>query len=195
MLLAGFTNLLARRGHNAGAAAVSECGGPSITITRGIITMTSTQEDTRPIPFIGQAVGQAQASLAKILLGILAESGTSYQAYLGLQRLDALGGEATQDAYERDLSDWLELDGTAATRLAGDLVAAGLAETESGTIRLTAPGRDLREGVLVASAKITGPMLATIDRGDLETTVRTLDDITRRARGIPARPTTTEDKR
>ena len=157
--------------------------------------MTSTQEDTRPIPFIGQAVGQAQASLTKILLGILAESGTSYQTYLGLQRLNALGGEATRDAYERDLSDWLELDGTAATRLAGNLVAAGLAETESGTIRLTAPGRGLREEVLVASAKITGPMLATIDRGDLETTVRTLDDITRRARGIPARPTTTEDKR
>ena len=127
MPLAGFTNLLARRGHNAGAAAVSECGGPSITTTRGIITMTSTQEDTRPIPFIGQAVGQAQASLAKILLSILAESGTSYQAYLGLQRLDALGGEATRDAYERDLSDWLELDGTAATRLAGDLVEIGRA--------------------------------------------------------------------
>jgi len=57
------------------------------------------------------------------------------------------------------------------------------------------PSPPRREGVLVASAKITGPMLATIDRGDLETTVRTLDDITRRARGIPARPTTTEDKR
>jgi DNA-binding MarR family transcriptional regulator len=174
--------------------------------------MTSTQENTRPLPLIGQAVGQAQASLTKILLGILAQSGTSYQTYLGLQRLDALGGEATREAYERDLSNWLELDRTAAARLAGDLVAAGLAETspaenspaetrlaETGTgggvIRLTTEGRGLREGVLAASAKITGPMLATIDRGDLETTVRTLDDITRRARGIPARPTTTEDKR
>ena len=157
--------------------------------------MTSTQENTRPIPLIGQAVGQAEASLTRLLIGILAESGTSYQAYLGLQRLTALGGQATREAYERDLSDWLELDGTAAARLAGDLVAGGLAETEGGAIRLTAPGRALREGVLVAAAKITGPMLATIDRGDLETTVRTLDDITRRARGIPARPTITEDHR
>jgi hypothetical protein len=157
--------------------------------------MTSTQESTRPIPFIGQAVGQAQASLTKILLGILAESGTGYQDYLGLQRLTTLGGEATREAYERDLSDWLELAGTAAARLAGDLVAAGLAETEGGTIRLSAQGRGLREGVLAASAKITGPMLATIDRDDLETTVRTLDEITRRARGIPARPTSTGDHR
>ncbi len=157
--------------------------------------MTSTQENTRPVPLIGQAVGQAQASLTKILLAILAESGTSYQVYLGLQRMDALGGEATREAYEHNLSDWLELDGPAAGRLAGDLVAAGLAETEGGTIRLTAQGRGLREGVLAASAKITGPMLATLDRGDLETTVRTLDEITRRARGIPARPITTEDHR
>ena len=157
--------------------------------------MTSAQEDTRPIPFIGQAVGQAQASLTKILLGILAESGTSYQTYLGLQRLDALGGEATRDAYERDLSDWLELDGTAAARLADDLVAGGLAETEGGAIRLTASGRALREGVLAASAKITVPMLATLDRDDLETTVRTLDEITRRARGIPVGPITTEGNR
>ncbi|MGO9783048.1 MAG: hypothetical protein ACLPQY_25305 [Streptosporangiaceae bacterium] len=43
--------------------------------------------------------------------------------------------------------------------------------------------------------KITGPMLATIDRDELETTVRTLDEITRRARGIPARPTATGDTR
>ena len=157
--------------------------------------MTSTQESTRPIPLIGQAVGQAQASLTKILLGILAESGTSYQDYLGLQRLTTLGGEATREAYERDLSDWLELDETAAARLAGDLVVAGLAEAEGVTIRLSAQGRGLREGVLAAAAKITGPMLATIDRDDLETTVRTLAEITRRARGIPARPTATEDHR
>jgi hypothetical protein len=172
--------------------------------------MTSTQESARPFPLIGQAVGQAQASLSKILIGILAESGTAYQTYLALQRLTALGGEATPDAYQRDLSDWLELDAPAAVRLAGDLVAAGLAETGvagtgvaetglagtgGGAIRLTAQGRGLREGVLGASAKITEPMLAAIDRDDLETTVRTLDEITRRARGIPASPNTTEGNR
>ena len=91
--------------------------------------MTSTQESIRPLPLIGQSVGLAQAALARLLTGILAESGTSYQAWLGLQRLTALGGQATREAYERDLSDWLRLDGPAAARLAGDLVAAGLADT------------------------------------------------------------------
>ena len=157
--------------------------------------MTSTQESIRPLPLIGPSVGLAQAALARLLTGILAESGTSYQAWLGLQRLAALGGQATREAYERDLSDWLRLDGPAAARLASDLVAAGLADTGPDAIRLTAQGRGLREDVLAASAKVTEPMLATIDRDDLETTVRTLDEITRRARGIPARPITTEANR
>jgi DNA-binding MarR family transcriptional regulator len=157
--------------------------------------MTSTQESARPIPLIGQAVGQAEASLTRLLIGILAESGTTHETYLGLQRLTALGGQATREAYERDLSDWLQLDGPGASRLAGELVTAGLVAADDGTIRLTTPGRALREGVLAASAKITVPMLATLDRDDLETTVRTLDEITRRARGIPARPTITEDHR
>ena len=99
--------------------------------------MTTTQENARPIPLIGPAVGQAQASLSKILLGILAESGTSYQVYLGLQRLDALGGEATIQAYEHNLSDWLELDAAAAARLAGNLVAA--AWPRPGTARSGSP--------------------------------------------------------
>src|SRR5437016_5661983 len=72
--------------------------------SKGMSTMTSAQ----PVPPIGQAVGQAEASLTKLLLGILAESGTSHDAYIGLQRLNTLGGEAAADAYQRDLGDWLE---------------------------------------------------------------------------------------
>jgi len=164
--------------------------------------MTTTQENARPLPLIGQSVGQAQATLTRLLDGILAESGTSHQAWLGLQRLNALGGQPGRDAYERDLCNWLHLDGQEAARLAGDLVAAGLAETglaesglaesglaesglaESGggAIRMTDAGRKLRQDVLAMSAQVTGPVLAAVDRGDLEVTIRTLDEITRRVR-------------
>ena len=59
--------------------------------------------------------------------------------------------------------------------------------------RLTPAGRALREEVLAESAKITGPLLATLDRADVETTIRTLEEITRLARGIPARRRSTEE--
>jgi DNA-binding MarR family transcriptional regulator len=171
--------------------------------------MTTIQESPRPTAPIGQAVGQAEASLTKLLAGVLAESGTSHEAYLGLQRLTTLGGQATRDAYERDLIDWLRLDGPGARRLADELVSAGLVAVGlvavepngaagpagGGIVRLTSQGVALRAAILGASAKITEPMLATIDRDDLETTVRTLNEITRRARGIPDRLVTTEESR
>ena len=144
--------------------------------------MTTIQENTRPLPLIGQSVGQAQASLTRLLTGILAGSGTSYQTWLGLQRLNALGGQPARAAYVRDVRDWLLLDGPAAAALADNLVAAGLAEAGGDTIRMTEAGRGLRQDVIAESAKVTGPVLATLDRADLETTIRTLDEITRRVR-------------
>jgi hypothetical protein len=144
--------------------------------------MTITGENTRPLPLIGQSVGQAEASLNRLLTGILAESGTSYQTWLGLQRLNALGGEPARDDYERDVRDWLLLDGPAAAGLASDLIASGLAETDDGTIRMTEAARRLRQDVIATSAQVTGPALATVDRADLETTIRTLNEITRRVR-------------
>ena len=113
--------------------------------------MTITGEGARPRPLIGQAVGQAQASLTRLLTGILAGSGLSHQVWLGLQRLSAMGGQPARAAYEADLSYWLQLDGAAAARLADDLLGAG----------------------------------------DLDTTIRTLEQITRLARET----TTTEGTR
>jgi hypothetical protein len=56
------------------------------------------------------------------------------------------------------------------------------AETGGDVIRMTDAGRGLRQDVLAASAQLTGPVLAAVDRGDLEITIRTLDEITRRVR-------------
>lgn len=148
-----------------------------------------------PTVTIGQAVGQAEASLTRLLAGALAERNTSRPAYLALQRLNALGGQAARDDYERDLSEWLGLDGRGARRLAGQLASARLTASENGMTGLTAAGRALREGILADGAKITGPLLASLDRDDVETTIRTLQEITRRARGIAVRRTTTEENR
>jgi len=140
-------------------------------------------------PTIGRAVGQAEASLSRLLNRILSGRGVSRELYLGVQRLTMLGGQAAPDAFTRDLIDWLDLDGPAAARLTGQLAAAGLTETADGLspmTQLTPAARDLRDGVLAESAAITGPLLATLDRGDVEVTIRTLGEITRLVRGVPA---------
>ncbi len=129
--------------------------------------MTSPTRAPAVSPTIGQAVGQAEASLTRVLTGILAERGTSRETYLGVQRLTSLGGQAAREDYERDLSEWLELAAADAGRLAGQLAAAGLTETDGGVTRLTPAGRALRAEVLAESAKITGPLLATLDPADV----------------------------
>src|SRR5436305_1248183 len=59
-------------GHSARTSFVSETGArmSERTTTRGSITMTITAENTRPLPLIGQSVGQAQAALTRLLTGI-----------------------------------------------------------------------------------------------------------------------------
>jgi hypothetical protein len=52
--------------------------------------------------------------------------------------------------------------------------------TYEGIITMTTTGEDTRPLPLIG--QVTGPMLATIDRADLDTTIRTLQEITRRAR-------------
>jgi len=57
-----------------------------------------------------------------------------------------------------------------------------LDDSRLGSAQLAETQRALREEVLAASAQVTGPMLATIDRAELDTTIRTLEKITRLAR-------------
>jgi DNA-binding MarR family transcriptional regulator len=137
---------------------------------------------------IGQAVGQAEASLTRLLTGVLARQRTSRPTYLALQRLNALGGHATRDAYERDLSEWLGLDGPGAQALAGELLEKKLAAAGDQDIRFTEQGRALREGILTEGAQITRALLTGLDAHDVEVTIRTLQAITTRAAS-----TTTED--
>jgi DNA-binding MarR family transcriptional regulator len=138
---------------------------------------------------IGQAVGQAEACLTRLLTAVLAKRGTSRPAYLALQRLNALGGHATRDAYERDLSEWLGLDGPGAKALAEELLGKQLAAADDHEIRFTEQGRALREGILTEGAQTTRTLLAGLDARDVETTIRTLQEITTRATS-----TTTEEQ-
>ena len=140
---------------------------------------------------IGQAVGQAEACLTRLLTGVLARRRTSRPTYLALQRLNTLGGHAARDDYERDLSEWLGLDGPGAKVLAGELLDRNLAAADDNDIRFTEQGRALRVGILTVGAQITRALLTGLDVHDVETTIRTLQEITTRV-SRPASTTTEE---
>jgi hypothetical protein len=144
--------------------------------------MTETRtEEGAAIPVgqaIGQVVGQAEAVLSKLLAGVLAETGTARETYLAMQRLLVRGDAAGRDVYVHDLSDWLDLDLWSAGELADTLVAEGLFTLDHETIRLSPSGADLRERIRRGIGDLMAPVWAQLDPADVETTVRTLRQIT-----------------
>jgi hypothetical protein len=151
-------------------------------------TMTETRTEDGPvIPVglaIGQVVGQAEAVLTKLLAGVLAETGTTRETYLAMQRLLVRGDEADREAYVRDLSDWLDLDLWSAGELADTLVDEGLFTRDHETIRLALPGAELRERIRRGIGDLMAPVWAQLDPADVKTTVRTLRQVTTLSRGL-----------
>jgi hypothetical protein len=146
--------------------------------------MTDTQQTQIPL---GQAVGQAEAVLSRFLAEVLAETGTERQTYLAMQRLALAGGAADRETYVRDLAVALELDLWAAGELADRLAAGGLFECEDATVRLSARGAGLRGRILGSAGQVTAKLTETLDPVDVETTIRTLQDVTERASELLAR--------
>jgi hypothetical protein len=151
-------------------------------------TMTETRTADGPVTpaglAIGQAVGQAEAVLTRLLAGVLAEAGATRETYLAMQRLLVHNDAAGRDSYVRDLSDWLDLDLWSAGELAGALVAEGLFALDGGTIRLAPPGAELRERIRRGIADLMAPVWAQLDPADVESTVRTLRRVTILAREL-----------
>jgi len=142
-----------------------------------------------PIVTIGQAVGQAEAVLSRLLAGVLAQTGTSRQGYLALQRLAALGGAATREDYVTDLSNWLSVDLWTAGELADSLAQAGLLEAGGGPVRFAPAGRELRDRIVGSASAAAQSVIAPLDPADLATTVRVLRVVAARGRALLAAAT------
>jgi hypothetical protein len=133
---------------------------------------------------IGQAVGQAEAVLTRLLARVLAETGTSRQDYLAMQRLTALGGVAGREAYITDLSDWLQIDLWSAGELADSLVQTGLLDASGGMVRFAPSGRQLRDRIVSSASAVTRTMIAPVNPADLAITIQTLEEVTARGRTL-----------
>jgi hypothetical protein len=133
---------------------------------------------------IGQAVGQAESVLSRLLAGVLAKTGTNRETYLGLQRLLVHGDTAGREDYARDLSDSLDIDLWSAGELTTEMAASGVVMITGETIRLSEAGAALRERIRREIAGVMAPVWEQLDPADVETTVRTLARITALARAV-----------
>lgn len=118
--------------------------------------MTETRTTVRPPATIGQAVGIAETELTRLLAGVLAETGTPRETYLALQRLSFLGGAPATETFVLDLSDALALDEHSAAAL--------------------------QDRLRRSAGRLGAELVAPFDASDIETTIRTLQAVTERAR-------------
>ena len=150
--------------------------------------MTETQTTPPPVT-IGQAVGIAETELTRLLAGVLAETGTPRETYLAMQRLSFLGGAPTTEAFVLDLSDALALEKHSAAALADSLRAAGLIhdlerDATGGVVELTAAGVALQDRLRRSVGRLAAELVAPFDASDVDTTIRTLQAVTERAREL-----------
>jgi DNA-binding MarR family transcriptional regulator len=138
---------------------------------------------TTPPPIygqFGQALAFAERTLTETLTEHLAERGTRPETWYALQLIATRGPGLSREALSLDLDRSRNLDAGSAGELLTRLEAEGLIRGES-HVDLTPKGeemfRGLREHVLGGTARLLGQF----DIRDIETTVRTVQAITRRA--------------
>lgn len=166
--------------------------------------MTNTTNDAVAAPAPGAprggaaglppALGTAERAMTRLLLDVLAETGTPELTWYAFQRLSVLHPAPTSDAYRRDLGNELELDDASAAVLLDQIVAAGLmhevSDPDGGGARvaLTAEGESVRARIRRLVAAMVAELVEPFDPEDIEITTRTLTGLTERARELHRRP-------
>jgi hypothetical protein len=128
----------------------------------------------------GRTLAFAERTLTATLREHLAQRDTEPETWYALQLIATDGPGLSRDALSRDLESSPNLDAGTTRELLARLEAEGLIRGDA-QVDLTAEGvarhRSLREYI----AGPTVRLLSQFDIGDIETTVRTLQEITKRA--------------
>ena len=128
----------------------------------------------------GRTLAFAERTLTATLREHLAQRDTEPETWYALQLIATDGPGLSRDALSRDLEGSPTLDAATTRELLARLEAEGLIRGDA-QVDLTAEGvarhRSLREYI----AGPTVRLLSQFDIGDIETTVRTLQGITKRA--------------
>jgi DNA-binding MarR family transcriptional regulator len=139
---------------------------------------------------LGSALGLAERALTRLLLDVLAETGTPEQTWYAFRRLAVFESAPAPDAFRRDLREALDMNGPSAAALLDEILAAGLMREASDPaggdtrIELTVAGQALLGRIQGSVAALVGGLVASFDPADIQTTIRTLTSLTEGARAL-----------
>ena len=128
----------------------------------------------------GRTLAFAERTLTATLREHLAQRDTKPETWYALQLIARDGPGLSRDALSRDLEGSPTLDARSTRELLARLEADGLIEGGA-QVDLTPEGTALYESLREYIAGPTIRLLSQFDIHDIETTVRTLQEITRRA--------------
>ena len=133
----------------------------------------------------GQTLAFAERTLTATLREHLAQRDTQPETWYALKLIATQGPGLSREALSRDLAGSPTLDADSTRELLAGLEAQGLIGG-SAQVDLTAEGQALYRSLREYIAGPTVRLLGQFDIHDIETTVRTLQEITKRAAADPA---------
>jgi hypothetical protein len=128
----------------------------------------------------GQALAFAERTLTAVLREHLSHRGTTPETWYALKLVASSGPGLDRDALSKDLEGSPNLDADSTTELLGRLATEGLITGDT-RIDLTDKGKAAFEDLRAYIAGPTIRLLSRFDLRDVETTVRTVQAITRAA--------------
>jgi DNA-binding MarR family transcriptional regulator len=128
----------------------------------------------------GQTLAFAERTLTATLRAHLARHDTEPETWYALQLIATRGPALDREELGRDLASSPNLDAASTRELLARLEAEGLIRGEA-ALDLTADGEALHRSLREYIAGPTAELLGRFDIEDIETTVRTLQAITRAA--------------
>ena len=130
----------------------------------------------------GQALAFAERTMTATLREHLAQRDTAPETWYALQLIATRGPGLSRQALSRDLEGSPHLDAASTRELLSRLQAEGLIRGDT-HLDLTAEGKALHRSLREYIAGPTARLLGQFDIHDIETTIRTLQAITKLAAG------------
>jgi DNA-binding MarR family transcriptional regulator len=142
-----------------------------------------------PPPQLGQAVVLAQRALIPVRDDALDRVGSSFEIYAALNVVATGGGTVRSDVLHRGLAAAVEAEPAAVSELVGRLEETGLVQLstpEGGDrrVELTPEGEAHLQRLRESLQQLTTTLLDGLDPDDVQATMRTLHELTQRAKAL-----------